>query len=146
MKFGPVPLALAEGKILGHNIVGLDGRLLRKGKALTVEDVQALRAIGRATVYVAELEPNDLSEATAAHRIAQSVAGSGLRLSGPASGRVNLLATVPGILRVDADRLACINEYDGITLTTLPTLSPSVMAGCWKMCPNDPCPDTRWSS
>ncbi len=120
MKFGPVPLDQAEGKILGHNIAALDGRrLLRKGKPLTRDDLVALRSIGRAFVYVATLEADDLDEDAAARRMAEAVMGSGLRLSGPASGRVNLLATALGVLRVDVDRLARINHCDGVTLATL---------------------------
>jgi molybdenum cofactor cytidylyltransferase len=120
MKFGPVPLDQAEGKILGHNIAGPDGRrLLRKGKPLTRDDVAVLRSIGRESAYVAELGQADLGEDAAAQRIAEAVRGKGLRLSGPASGRVNLLATALGVLRVDADRLARINQYDGVTLATL---------------------------
>ena len=58
MKFGPVPLEEAEGRILGHNVAGPDGRrLLRKGRALAREDVERLRGLGRRSVYVAELEP-----------------------------------------------------------------------------------------
>jgi molybdenum cofactor cytidylyltransferase len=120
MKFGPVPLDQAEGKILGHNIAGRDGRrLLRKGKPLTRDDVAALRGIGRTSVYIAALEPDDLNEDVAARRMAEAVMGDGLRLSGPASGRVNLLATALGVLRVDVDRLARINQCDGVTLATL---------------------------
>lgn len=120
MKFGPVPLDQAEGKILGHNIAGPDGRrLLRKGRPLTRDDVAALHSIGRASVYIATLEPDDLDEDTAARRMAEAVIGNGLRLSGPASGRVNLLATALGVLRVDVDRLARINQRDGVTLATL---------------------------
>ena len=48
MKFGPVPLGRAEGKIQGHNVAGRDGfRLLRKGKPLAAEHVAALRQIAR---------------------------------------------------------------------------------------------------
>lgn len=120
MKFGPVPLNNAVGKVLGHNIAGPDGqRLLRKGKPLTADDVSALRAVGRNSVYVAEIEPGDLDEDAAARRVAQAVQGNGLRLSGPASGRVNLLATMQGVLRVDAERLNQVNASDGITLATL---------------------------
>src|SRR5829696_4812291 len=110
MKFGPVPLAEAVGKVLGHNIAGADGRrVLRKGRALTAEDTRALRALGRQSVYVAELEPGDLDENTAARRIMQAAAGTGLKLPGAASGRANALAAVLGILRVDAERLARLN-------------------------------------
>ncbi len=120
MKFGSIPLAQAPGKILGHNIAGLDGRrVLRKGKPLTSDDIELLERLGRKSVYVAELAADDMSEDTAARRVAEVVAGSGLRLSGPASGRVNLLATTLGVLRVDVDRLAHINQYEGVTLATL---------------------------
>jgi hypothetical protein len=48
MKFGPVPLAQAAGKTLGHNIAGSDGRrVLRKGKSLTPEDLNLLERLGR---------------------------------------------------------------------------------------------------
>jgi molybdenum cofactor cytidylyltransferase len=125
MKFGPVPLDRAEGKILGHNIAGPDGkRLLRKGRPLTADDVAALRAIGRASVYVAELAPDDVDEDSAARRVAEAVMGAGLRLSGSASGRANLLAAALGVLRVDAARLARLNECEGLTLATLLTHTP----------------------
>ena len=48
MKFAPVPLSDAQGKILGHNIAGADGkRLLRKGKPLSEEDLEKLRLLLR---------------------------------------------------------------------------------------------------
>ena len=88
MKFGPVPLAEASGKILGHNIAGADGhRLLRKGKPLTSADIAALAGIGRQSVYVAELELGDIDENNAARRVVRAIAGAGLRLPGAASGR-----------------------------------------------------------
>lgn len=122
MKFGPIPLEQAEGKILGHNIAGPDGkRTLRKGNPLTAEDVQTLQQLGRHVVYVAELEANDVSENDAAHRIATAVSGNNIRLSQPATGRVNLYANCLGVLRVDAARLARINACNGVTLATLPT-------------------------
>jgi molybdenum cofactor cytidylyltransferase len=120
MKFGPVPLTQAAGKTLGHNIAGLDGRrVLRKGKPLTPDDLGLLENLGRKSVYVAELDADDVNEDAAARRVAEVVIGQGLRPSGPASGRVNLLATGQGVLRVDADRLARINQCDGVTLATL---------------------------
>ncbi|MFZ0548101.1 MAG: molybdopterin-binding protein [Candidatus Promineifilaceae bacterium] len=120
MKFGPIPIDQAEGKILGHNITGPDGRrVFRKGKPLGIKDVERLRQLGRSTVYVAELEPDDVDEDTAAGRLAAAVMGSGLRISGPSNGRANLFATYPGVLRVDASRLTQMNSWPGITLATL---------------------------
>ena len=120
MKFGPVSLEHALGKIMGHNIAGPDGkRLFRKGKPLTSDDIAALRDLGRATVYVAELESDDVDEDTAARRIAEAVRGAGLRLPGSSSGRANLLANALGLLRVEAERLMLLNACEGITLSTL---------------------------
>ena len=125
MKFAPVPVSEAEGKILGHNIAGANGqRLLRKGKPLTDEDLGKLRALGRASVYVAQMEDDDVDENKAARRVAEAVCGSGLHITGVASGRANLLADEQGILRIDVERLTKINECNGITLTTLKTHSP----------------------
>ncbi|NJN43686.1 MAG: hypothetical protein HC806_02415 [Anaerolineae bacterium] len=139
MKFGPVPLPHAEGKILGHNIAGLDGRrLLRKGKPLAKTDLRTLASIGRETVYVAHLEPGDVGENDAARRVGVAVSGHTLRLVGPSAGRLNLLTTGLGILRVDVARLNRLNELDGLTLATLHThtpVKPRQMVGTIKIIP-----------
>lgn len=120
MKFGPVPLAQAQGKILGHHIAGPQGRrAFRKGKPLTPADIEALRELGCQVVYVAELESNDVDEDTAAHRVAQAIKGSGLHLSKAHVGRVNLQAGQLGILKVHAGRLLQVNLCEGITVATL---------------------------
>lgn len=120
MKFGPVPLDQAQGKILGHHIASPGGRrAFRKGKPLTDADIQALCELGREIVYVAELEADDVDEDTAALRVADAVKGSSLCISNAHVGRVNLEATEFGLLRVDAERLTRLNESQGITLATL---------------------------
>jgi len=125
MKFEPVPLSEAKGKILGHNIAGANGqRLLRKGKPLTDDDLESLRALGRLSVYVAQMEEDDVDENKAARRVAEAVCGQGLRITGVASGRANLLADQQGIARIDVERLAQINECNGITIATAMTHSP----------------------
>ncbi|MCC7361997.1 MAG: hypothetical protein IT317_21110 [Anaerolineales bacterium] len=125
MKFGPVPLAAAVGHVLGHNIANADGRrVLRKGKPLTEGDVATLAALGRASVYVAMLEPGDVNENDAARRVARALAGPGLKLPGAASGRANALAAALGVLRVDTARLQALNEGEGLTVATLPAHAP----------------------
>lgn len=120
MKFGPIPVLEVEGKILGHNVAGPDGRrALRKGRQLTTEDISKLVGLGRKAVYVAEIEPSDVDENTAAHKIAMAASGPNLRLSGPATGRVNLFAQTLGVLRVDESRLTGLNGCPGVTLATL---------------------------
>jgi molybdenum cofactor cytidylyltransferase len=125
VKFSPLPLDQALGKILAHNIAGPDGaRRLRKGRPLTAADIDDLRRLSRASVYVAELEAGDVPEDAAAKRVAQAVLGANLKISGPASGRANLLATALGVLRVDVARLAQLNECEGLTLATLAAHTP----------------------
>lgn len=120
MRFGPVPLDQAEGKILAHNIAGDGGqRLLRKGRPLSSEEIQALRMLGHHSVYVAELEASDAGEDEAARELAALVIGHGLITSFAGGGRVNLLAARLGVARVDAARLNALNELDGITIATV---------------------------
>lgn len=121
MRFQAVPLSEATGKLLGHNVTGPDGRrVLRKGVRLSAEDVARLEALGRTSVYVAELEPGDIDEDAAATQIARAAAGgAGLRLSTAATGRVNIFADTLGVVRVDAQRLAAVNRHAGVTLATL---------------------------
>jgi len=139
MKFGPVLVEQAAGKILGHNLSAVDGRRgLRKGRLLDADDLTLLRQAGRTTVYVAELEQGDVPEDSAALRIASALSGPGLSLSGPAAGRVNLRSDWLGVLRVAVTGLDSLNELEGITLATLPshsTIKPNQIAGTVKVVP-----------
>lgn len=122
MKFGPVPLERAEGKILAHNISDPAGRrLLRKGRLIDPEMLNVLRQAGRTRVWVAELDPEDVHEDEAARRVAAVVAGGGLEVSSPHQARVNLKAEAPGILQVDRERLRELNRLPGLTVATLPS-------------------------
>lgn len=120
MKFGPVPVEEAVGRRLAHNIAdGQGNRLFRKGRPLTPEDVDRLRAAGYREVVVATLEPGDVEEDEAAWRIAQGCAGPGLRLVKAAGGRVNFIAEVAGVFWVEVPRLEALNRIRGVTLATL---------------------------
>ena len=139
MKFGSIPVENAKGKILGHNIAGKDGkRVFRKGRPLTPADIQKLRELGREMIYVAEIEADDVAENEAALRVAQAVSGKHVRISGPSTGRCNILATASGLLRVDAERLMRLNACTGITLASLTTNRPVAqkkMVGTVKILP-----------
>jgi molybdenum cofactor cytidylyltransferase len=129
VKFGPVRFEAALGKILGHNVAGADGRRrLRKGRALTAEDLEVLRGLGRTVVYVAEPGPEDVVENEAARRVAAAAAGPGVEARAPAVGRVNLHAQRRGVLRVHGERLSALNGIEGVTVATL-TPDTAVGAG-----------------
>jgi molybdenum cofactor cytidylyltransferase len=124
MKFGPVPVAQALGAILAHSHPSGEGRL-RKGRVLEAADLAALAAEGCDSVVVARLGPGDLDENAAAARLAAALvpdpAAQGLSRSDAFTGRVNLNATGPGIVDLDAAAIHDLNRIDpAITLATLP--------------------------
>ncbi|EAQ01867.1 molybdopterin biosynthesis protein [Pseudooceanicola batsensis HTCC2597] len=124
MKFGPVPLHQAEGATLAHSVALSSGKL-RKGLILTGEHVASLAALGLDEVIVARPEPGDVPEDEAAARIAEALVPdpgpAHLRLTRAFTGRVNLLATAPGVARLDPDRLNQLNRIDPmLTLATVP--------------------------
>ena len=104
MRFGPVPLAEAEGAILAHS-VRLDARRIAKGTLLGPDDIAALEEDGQAEVVVARLEPGDVPENEAAERLAAALVpapeAACLRRAAPQAGRVNLHAAGLGLLQVD---------------------------------------------
>lgn len=128
MRFGPVPVAEAEGAILAHTR-RLPGRMIRKGAVLDGDAVAALALAGVTEVIAARLDPGDVAEDEAARRLAAVLSVPGLRASNASTGRVNLLAAVPGLLQVDRGALDAVNALDeGLTVGTLPD-SAAVSAG-----------------
>jgi molybdenum cofactor cytidylyltransferase len=122
MRFGPVPLEEAEGKLLAHNISDTTGRrVLRKGRTLDAAALELLAGLGHARVFVAELDDGDVHEDEAAERIARVVAGSGVEASSPHTGRVNVTAPELGVVYVDTETLFTLNGIEGVTVATLRT-------------------------
>jgi molybdenum cofactor cytidylyltransferase len=128
MKFGPVPVAEAEGAIAVHSIRQA-GLVLKKGTLIGKAEIAALAAAGIAEIVVARLEPGDVSEDAAAAGIAAALAGNGVRVDRAFTGRANLFAEAAGVLVVDKDAVDRLNEVDeSITFATLPAYKP-VVAG-----------------
>jgi molybdenum cofactor cytidylyltransferase len=120
MKFERRRVEKTFGAILAHNISDQKGRrILRKGTLISEQEIATLRALGRESVYVAELEGGDVGEAEAARSTAELIHGSDIRVVGAATGRSNLLAEKSGVLHVDVHRLDAINALNGVTLATL---------------------------
>jgi len=124
MRFGPVPLDQAEGAILAHSLALPDGGRLRKGQVLDATALAALRAAGHDQVTAARLDPGDMDENDAALTLARALVpdpeAAGLDLQAVGTGRVNILASGPGVLQVDAARVHAVNRVDpAITLATL---------------------------
>ncbi|MCK6624018.1 MAG: molybdopterin-binding protein [Anaerolineae bacterium] len=139
MKVAQVPLAQAVGNILLHHQVGPDGRkVLKKGQRLTPADISLLQELGREQVFVAILDRDDLDENEAARRLGRAMLSDGLTASSATTGRVNLIAAINGLLKVNVENLLSFNDIPGITLATLPTntaVQPKTMVGTLKIIP-----------
>ncbi len=123
MKFGPIPVDEAQGAILAHT-QRLGERTLRKGNLIDDAAVSALRGLGQTEVVAARLEPGEVPEDVAADRLAEPLVSPLLSRTRAATGRVNLAADVPGLLRVNADKVNRINLVDeALTLGTLADMS-----------------------
>lgn len=128
MRFGSVPVDAALGALAAHS-VRAGGLVIKKGRRLTGEDVAALKAAGIASLVVAQLDEGDVGEDEAALRLARIVAGPGVRVDKPFTGRSNLFADEAGVLVVASAAVDAINTVDeAVTFATLPAYKP-VVAG-----------------
>jgi len=94
-------------------------RLFHKGHRLTSDDLTTIPEMA-APVHAVCLEPGDVHEDTAGLRLAAAISGPGVAPRGPVQSRVNLIATVKGLLRVDRAAVVALNRMDGIAVFTLP--------------------------
>lgn len=126
MKFGPVPVAEAEGATAVHSIRA-PGLVLKKGTVIGPAEIAALRAAGIETIVVARLEEGDVAEDIAAAEIAAAAAGDRVRVDRAFTGRCNLFAASAGVLVVDAEGIDRLNAVDeSVTFATLPAYKPVV--------------------
>lgn len=117
------------GKIICHDITKIEkgvfkGPLFKKGHIIREEDVEALLNLGKKHIYLIELEPGEIHEDEAGLRIARALQGSGLEISGPSEGRLELNASRRGLLKVNVKLLNKINNIPDIAVATLHTNTP----------------------
>lgn len=119
MQFGRVNLDNAIGAILAHTVALASGAL-KKGRKLSVPDIEALRRSGHDAVTVAILDATDVGEDDAAARISARVAGANTRIAAPFTGRANIYATSAGLVTLDAAAITALNAVDErITIATV---------------------------
>jgi molybdenum cofactor cytidylyltransferase len=138
MKFGPVPVDDAIGALAAHTVRAGEA-MVKKGKPVSREDAEKLKAAGVSTIVAVRLEPGDVGEDEAARRLACAIAGRNVTVERPFTGRSNLFAERAGLLAIDAVAIDRINAVDeAITIATLPAYKPVVageMIGTVKIIP-----------
>jgi molybdenum cofactor cytidylyltransferase len=95
--------------------------LFKKGRILSGEDIDLLRAGGIAQLTVAWLDADDVGEDEAALRLARLCAGQDVRVGAAFTGRANLYAEAAGIVAIDAAQIDAFNTvHEAIAMATLP--------------------------
>ena len=115
------PRADLVGAVLTRDL-RVAGERWPKGRRLSADDLTTLAAQPSALppggVTVAMPEPGELHEDEAALRLAAAVGGENLARRGPAESRVDLLATVDGVLHVRTRELELLNRIDPLEVFT----------------------------
>ena len=138
MKFGDTPIDEATGAILAHSWRA-NGVNCSKGRRLSAEDVEKLKTAGATTIVAARLESGDIHEDQAAESVAKVLAGEGIEVTAPFTGRCNHFAREAGVAVIDQTRVDALNELDeSVTVATLPPyarVTPRQMVATVKIIP-----------
>ena len=138
MKFGETPIDEATGAILAHSWRA-GGINFSKGRVLSGDDVAKLKAAGVAEIVAARLDADDVHEDLAAATVAKALAGEGIEITAPFTGRCNHFAREAGLAVIDQARIDALNELDeSVTVATLPPfarVSPRQMVATVKIIP-----------
>lgn len=115
----------AVGTELAHDITEIrpgefKGPAFRKGHVVCDEDLCHLQKLGKNHLYRVELEEDEIHENQAAAILAEALAGDGIAWKDdPREGKIELLAAVDGLLRVDTAALAAFNMVDEVMCATI---------------------------
>ena len=128
----PASATNLEGVIITHEVRVPGGGRLRKGQVL---DATTLDLVSRLEhpIHAVRLEPGEIHEDEAAQRLARLAMGPGLRARQPVQSRVNVIAAVKGLLRVDPEAVEIVNRHEPLGLFTvldrLPVVPGKIVAG-----------------
>lgn len=104
----------AVGQILCHDITQIirgvtKDAIFRKGHVITQEDIPVLLSIGKDHIYIWENNENMLHENDAAQILCEICQNQHMRPSDVKEGKIELIATCDGLLKVDREKLKAIN-------------------------------------
>lgn len=119
-----VTVEKAIGTVLAHDLTQIipgeyKGPKFKKGHVITAEDIPVLLSMGKKHLFVLEKDDTDVHENDAALRIASKAAGNGIRLTEPAEGKIELIADMNGLLKIDRERLYELVSQDEIMFATI---------------------------
>ncbi|MBU3100629.1 MULTISPECIES: molybdopterin-binding protein [Clostridium] len=119
----------AVGHVICHDITRIIKDVVKdiafkKGHIVRVEDIPVLLSIGKENLYVWEKTEGMLHENEAAEILYDICKNENIKPSKVKEGKIELIADIDGLFRVDVERLNKINELDEIMIATRHTNYP----------------------
>jgi len=113
----------AVGHVLCHDITQIipgvtKDAAFRKGHIVQKEDIPVLLSLGKDHLYIWEKEEDMLHENEAAEILCQICKNKNMQASPVKEGKVELIADIDGLFKIDARRLNEINSLDEIIIAT----------------------------
>ncbi len=106
----------AEGAVLCHDITQIikgvtKDAVFRKGHMVTKEDIPILLRVGKDQLYVWENQEGMLHEDEAAEILRDMCRGEFMECSQPKEGKIELTASMDGLLKVNQQGLKAVNGF-----------------------------------
>ncbi len=120
-----IPVTEAIGMVLAHDITEIrqgefKGRAFKKGHVIREEDVCHLQRLGKERLFVLNITEDEMHEDDAAYQLANALMGEGVEIQGePKEGKINIIASRDGLLKIDAGRLKLFNMLGEVMCATL---------------------------
>lgn len=106
----------AVGQILCHDITQIvkgvtKDAVFRKGHIIQKEDIPVLLRVGKENIYIWENDENMLHENEAAEILYQVCRGEHMHPTSVKEGKIELVADIDGLLKVDDEKMRKVNGY-----------------------------------
>ena len=113
----------AVGHVLCHDITQIikgvtKDAVFRKGHIVTEEDIPVLLSVGKEDLYVWEKEEGMLHENDAAEILRQICQGEHMHPSDVKEGKIELIADIDGVLKIEREKLRKVNSLGEIMIAS----------------------------
>ena len=113
----------AVGHVLCHDITQIikgvtKDAVFRKGHIVTEEDIPVLLSVGKENLYVWEKEEDMLHENDAAEILRQICQGEHMHPSDVKEGKIELIADIDGVLKIERGKLRKVNSLGEIMIAS----------------------------
>ena len=113
----------AVGHVLCHDITQIikdvkKGTAFRKGHIVTEEDIPVLLSFGKDNLYIWEKTEGILHENEAAEYLRDICMNENMIQSEVKEGKIELIAEIDGLLKIDVDKLRAVNSLGEMMIAT----------------------------